>query len=578
LEAGSLTGAGAAEGLSRSIGNAARSWFRDARGRVLLVIVGDLVIMHRSGLAGPKAVYLLLVALAAAAAIPAVREVFRDPARRDDRQLVIAAAAIGILAVLSLPVALARDNAPTDWLRDVAVYGLVAVAPALAIDLRRSAGIRWVTWALIAAGAVGTVSFSANWVMLRGYANLPFDRAGILLPSFYLAAGLMALASGRAIVTTGRERALWALTAVVVFGAMVGSGTRTSAILLAAPLVQLAFSRHRRPLTIAIAVLVVLAVVLAIAANRNINLGVVGNRLASAITFVRHPGADASWQEREAVTRDAITAWRHSPILGVGPGHIFYLHGGIRDGEPAGFQIDTATGYLAKFGLVGIPVLVAFLLTVAAVVRSRVRAGQLDAALPLIGLMAVALCGFAFSVPLEDKGFPIAFLLSYALLLPGRANPPLAAPERRRLALCLTAAVAVGCAIAAAASGRFVPPDTASISGTMTPALRTVATYEHALWAGDGAQACRLLAPSARAAYGSVTRCDVVLSSAAHGDPSFAGSRADDAVAVAGSHGRTVRIVVHRRNSAIANYLVTRNGAGDWLVLSLRAIPAAPDS
>jgi O-antigen ligase len=173
-----------------------------------------------------------------------------------------------------------------------------------------------------------------------------------------LAAGLMAFVSARAIVTTGRERAIWIVATIVVFGAIVGTGTRTSAILLAAPLVQLAFTRHRRQLAVAIALLVVVVAGLAVAENQNVDLGVVGNRFASAVTFVQHPRADPSWQLREAVTKDAISDWRESPILGVGPGHVFHLRG-VRDGEVAGFQIDSPTGYLAKFGLIGIPVLLA---------------------------------------------------------------------------------------------------------------------------------------------------------------------------------------------------------------------------
>ena len=234
----SPSGKPASVGLARSA-SAAGAWLRDARGRVLLVIVGDLVLLHRSGLAGPKVVYLAAVAVAAVAAIPAVREVFADPARIDDRRLVLTSAAIGALALLSLPVALYYHNAPTEWLRDGSVYGLLAVAPALAIDLRKSAGLRWIAWSLIASGAVATISYVAYWLTRRGYASLPSDRSGVLLPSFYLSAALLSFASARAIATARRERGTWALISLAVFAAMVVSGARTAVILLAAPTLQL---------------------------------------------------------------------------------------------------------------------------------------------------------------------------------------------------------------------------------------------------------------------------------------------------------------------------------------------------
>jgi hypothetical protein len=543
-----------------------RHLFDDARGRVILVIVGDLVLLHRSGLAGPKAIYLVVVVFATIAAIPAVRDVFADPDRADDRYLALAAAAIGAVALLSLPVSLHFHNAPTDWIRDVSVYGLVAVAPALAFDLRRSAGPRWVSWSLIATGAVATISYAAYWMNLRGYARLPFDRAGVLLPSFYLPAALLSFASAKAIRASERERAAWGGASLAIFAVVVATGTRTSLILLAAPLVQVGLTRHRRALAVGVAVVVLFGAALAIAESRGINLGTVGNRLASTVTFVHKPGSDPSWFERREESRDALAAWRRSPVLGVGAGHQFHWRtfGGVSEQS---FLIDTPTGFLAKFGLIGVLVVLAFIAAAARVVSNRLRFNDTSAVLPLAGFFAVALCGWALGVPFEDKGFPIGFLLTYALALPGRRDKPLPAGVRRRRSLVLAAFVAATCVVGALGSGRFTqtPPSTPSIEGRTSPALRVVAAFELAVWEGDGVSACNLLTAFAQSRYGSAGQCQKQLSSAGRGDPRFAGSRVTSTVAVRDGNAKVVQLKVRRRDGRQERYLVTKVN-GNWLI------------
>jgi hypothetical protein len=535
------------------------------------VIVGDLTLLHRSGLAGPKAVYLAAVALSAVAAIPAVRDAINDPERHNDRRLVFTTAAFGAVAFLSLPVALHYGNDPVDWIRDVSVYGLLAVAPVLAIDLRRAAGIRWISWSLIATGTAATLSFAVEWMKLRGYATLPLRRSGLLLPSFYLPAALLSFVSARAIGTVGRERAAWTLSTLMVFAAVAGTGTRTALILVAAPLTQLGLSRHRRAVALVVSVVVVAASALALAANRGIDLGPLGNRLASSATFVRHPTRDPSWQERSAEATDAFAAWRQSPIVGVGAGHRF--HWRTFAGVPqTTFLIDAPTGFLAKFGLVGVIVLLAFSVALAMVVREHLRSEEPSAVLPMVGLIAVSLCGFAFGMPLEDKGFPIAFLLTYALTLPGMGDAPLPTAERRRRALRLTAVVAVGCALGAVVSGRVetAPALRPSILGAIPPPVRVIALFQDAMWEGDGVRACDLLAPPSRASYGSLQHCRTVLSTLSRHDPGEVDSRASAPVPVAGSAGNTLRVTLQRRNGHVSRYVVTRNYGGKWLVLGFR--------
>jgi O-Antigen ligase len=557
-------------GLGKLGDAAAWRWVFDARGRVGLVIAGDLVLMHRSGLAAPKALYLLVAIVAAVAALPAVRDVFRDHSRTADRRLILAAAAVGALAVLSLPVALYHHNALSDWIRDVGVYGLLAVAPALAIDLRRSAGVRWVSWALIASGALAAISFAVYWATARGYTSLP-GRRDLLLPTWYLAAAFFAYASARAIRTVGRERMTWALVAFAVFLSSTVTGTRSSVIMLAAPIAQLLLSRHRRALAVVVCGVAVVAAAFSVAQSRGVDLGSVGNRLSTAATFVRHPGTDPSWKLRLAETHNALHAWRTSPVLGVGAGHIFHwTTSGIHEGS---FLIDSPAGFLAKFGLVGVLVLLGFLVAAALVVRQRLRSGALDSVLPLVGLGAVVLCGFVFGMPFEDKGFPVAFLLTYALTLPGAPDPTVPDTQLRRRASTLAVVLGVVCVIAAATGSRIgtgsLKP---SILGATSPPVHVIASYEKALWDGDGSRACGLLAPSMRARrWGSRDRCRVVLSKA-RGTSVFADSRASAPVLVR-SNPRTLEIPVHRTDGTTTLYRVARRRGGRWIIVASKLVP-----
>jgi hypothetical protein len=345
------------------------------------------------------------------------------------------------------------------------------------------------------------------------------------------------------------------------------TGTRSSVILIAAPIAQFLVSRHRRAVAVVICVVVLIAAGLSVAQNRGVDLGGIGNRLSTAATFVRHPGSDPSWKLRTAETHDAVSAWRTSPLLGVGAGHIFHwTTSGIHEGS---FLIDSPAGFLAKFGLVGVLVLLGFFAAAALVVRERLRSGALNSVLPLIGLGAVVLCGFVFGMPLEDKGFPVAFLLTYALTLPGAPDTAVSETELRRRAWILAGVIGVVCVIAAATGTRIgkgsLKP---SILGVTSAPVRVIASYEEALWAGDGSQACGLLAPSMRArAWGSFDRCRSVLSEAGRGASVFADSRASAPVLVH-RHPRTLKILVRRTDGTATLYHVARRPGGRWIIIA----------
>jgi hypothetical protein len=544
--------------------------FRDARARVLAVVVGAIVLLHRDGLAGPKAVYLAAVAAAAAAALPVANGLRGDRARISEARLVGAAAVVGLMMVLSLPVALAHGTGVVAWVRDASAYGLLAAVPLLALDLRRSAGPRWVIWLLLATGITCTASFVVEWLALREYVVLPID--SILLPSFYLPAGLLAYATARGIRARASEALAWWLVAGAIAGGLAVTGTRTTLIVLAAPVAQLALPGRRRTLAVALTG-AALAVVLAFAAADAVGVDSRGTsgRLTSIGTFLRHPNSDPSWRQRIEEGKDALDAWRESPVVGVGPGHLFRWHD-FRGFPHSSFLIDSPAGYLAKFGVVGVIVLAVFAAAMALFVRRRLRA-RADETGPgteaLLGLCTITVCGLVLGVPMEDKGFPLAVLLLTALALPGRPDPIVSAGRLRRNAVAVAALVVLASATAAAvgrssSSTSVALRELPSILNGQTPPLRVVGSFEYALWAGDGKRACALLTSTRRARYRSTDRCIRLLSRRGRGDPQFARSRAIGPIGP--THGPVLRFRVRRRTGAEASYVLRTVAGGRWRI------------
>ena len=548
----------------------------DVRFRVLVVVFGGIALLHREGLAGPKLIYLVVVAAAVAAAAPSAATLRRDKARVPEWRLVQAATLVGLVVLASLPIALAHGNSIVTWMRDASVYGLIASAPVLALDLRVGAGLRWVRWLLLAAGATCAASFVVEWIALRGYIDLPVN--SILLPSLYLPAGLLSYATARGI--RGSAISWWWLVAAAILGGVALTGTRGGLILLAAPLVQLALPGRRRTLAITLAVAAsTVAAVAGLGHAVGVELGGTGDRLTSATTFIRHPSHDPSWRERVAQTHDSIDAWEGSPLLGVGPGHLFRwndVHGVPR----SSFLVDSAASYLAKFGVVGVAVLAVFFLALGRFLSGRLR--QEDetrtGAEALLGFLATAGLGLVLGLPLEDKGFPFALMLLIALALPGRPDTPVSAGRLRRNAALLTLLVLCGWAVGAVmgrgsssteAALRVLP----SIVNGDTPVVRVIGRFEYALWAGDGRHACALLTRSRRDRYGTTSRCIRLLSKRGLGDPGFARSRAIGPLD--GLSGPVRRYLVRRPNGAVAAYTMIRVGNGRWRIQDFRELRRA---
>jgi hypothetical protein len=140
----------------------------------------------------------------------------------------------------------------------------------------------------------------------------------------------------------------------------------------------------------------------------------------SRIQLVSQTGSssDESYEDRLAQTRVAWHAFQESPVLGVGPGHLFEWT------DPSGNElsatvIDTPVEYLAKFGIVGLwPMLVLVWATARTLRLLRLRTGRRTVPqLAIVGLAGAFVIWWALGVPFNDKGFASGFLLLLVLAL-----------------------------------------------------------------------------------------------------------------------------------------------------------------
>ncbi len=202
--------------------------------RALLVVFGGLLILQSSDrLDALKVGYLLVAGIAAAGSVASVWRARSEPATIAMRPWLVASAVIVGLVALSLPVALINGATISNWLRDGAVYVLLAAAPWIAIDLARSASPNLILGAGLLAGLLGVASFVVVWVQRRQLIDLPIDR--LTLPSMTLGAAAYCIAVALAVRSRGWKRAGWIVLSMGILAAFLLTGTRTSFVLLAAP-------------------------------------------------------------------------------------------------------------------------------------------------------------------------------------------------------------------------------------------------------------------------------------------------------------------------------------------------------
>ena len=386
--------------------------------RVVFIVFGGLLIFHSSAtLTPPKLYFLLGAAVAVAGALLHLPRLARDPLRRDLAPLFAASRAFAVLIFISLIVSIAYVTPHRSWLRDVSPYLLVAAAPLLAFDAQAAWSERALRRLLVLAGLAGTAAFAVQWLSNRHIVSISTVFG---LPTFLLGAALFSYAV--AVVLEGdRKRLGWFLLASAILVGLIATGTRSSGILLAAPIAIIFGGRRRfvrRSIRLAI-VIPAAAFIAFLGVQSLIRLTAAHQDVFQArVHLLRHTGtaSDQSYTDRLNQTKAAWREFARSPVFGVGPGYqISWV-------DPTGAErssafLDSPVEYIAKFGLLGLWPLVLLIWAVQRTLRLlRRRTGERTIGqLAIIGFGAIFICWWVLGVPFDDKGFASGLLLLLAL-------------------------------------------------------------------------------------------------------------------------------------------------------------------
>jgi O-antigen ligase len=391
----------------------------DARVRILFVVFGGLLTLQSSsGVGSLKLLYLAGVLVSFAGALFKFSQSRDLSTRAFAAPLLRVSAAMSALIAISFLVAQAHGVLRVDWLRDVAPYVLFAVAPIFALDAQWAFRRHTIVRLLVVAGLVATASFSTHWLEQRHIAHLPFSQ--FALSSFFFPAALFALAVASALHARAR-RIRWIFLAALVFALLVVTGTRSTLMLAVAPVVitfaarrQLSARFIRLVLLAPAAVLVIAVAVFSVVQATNASTSIISKR----ITVLKQTGtsSDASYKDRQAATRAAQDVFYAHPFLGSGPGT--YFNWRVTNGEQRSeFIVDSPLGFPAKFGVVGLAVVLFLVLEYGSFMRAAFRFDHpRPETLALAAFAALAVLDSFLTNPLEDKGCTLGLVLLLALV------------------------------------------------------------------------------------------------------------------------------------------------------------------
>lgn len=407
----------------------------DGRARTVFVVFGGMLVLQRPGeLDMSKLAFLGACAVAFAGALANIQTLRRTPAYEAVRPLLAGSVAVITLAGISLGVSYEAGIPRTDWLRDIAPYVLFASVPIFALDAQASFRVRTLVGLLVAAGILGVAAWAVDWLQRRDFAH--FDVGSVAVASVFVPGALFAYAMASALHKRAK-RLVWVVIAAAILALLFSTGTRSTLALIVVPLaIALLLRRGRANRTLRLLALSPFAVVLTLAAALAV-IGVTGanteyleDRLA-LVTVTADPEQDLSYNDRVDQSRVAFDAFKAHPVLGTGPGTRFdwVTHDGQ---EMSDFILDTPITFPAKFGALGLLVLVFLITRFFSFARRLGRARPPTVAyLALLGYLAVVAALVVTAPPFEDKGLSFGLVFILALALAEARRPAAATPEPR---------------------------------------------------------------------------------------------------------------------------------------------------
>ncbi len=395
--------------------------------RAVLVVFGGLAVLQSSqGFGATKLAYFLGVAVAFGAALTNVRKPAHTESYAHSKPLFRASVVLFSLLLLSFVVARVHGTTTVSWLRDAAPYLLAVCVPAFAIDVSTRMSRRRLLWVLVVGGVISGTSFTFEFASRHALATPAITR--FALPSLLFPGALFAYAIS-ASFQRPRSWRRWMLIAAAVLALVVLSGTRSALTFIAAPIAILFasrlsfFARTLRFFAFVAVVALIGLVGIHYVSRLGISTTALTQRFSSLPAVLSHPVSDQSYVERRSQQELALQAYHSSPLLGVGPGHLF-PYTDLSGNTVFVFTIDTPLSFLAKFGLVGLAALAAWAYFVLMFLR-RIRTPGPElgpARFALIGYFAIVAGYTLLNSPFEDKGFAFGLLLLIALSLRERID------------------------------------------------------------------------------------------------------------------------------------------------------------
>ncbi|MGR0159144.1 O-antigen ligase family protein [Paenarthrobacter nitroguajacolicus] len=402
-----------------------KSWFR-----LLFFVVGAfLVFQTGDGLTPTKLAYLAGVVVAAVAAI---HSLIKSPDKEWLSRVRPALIGAGILAfwilVPTLIQAVMVNGTPIAmWARDALTYLLISAGVVIGVDSSRVISLKWARRITVGVGLLAAYGFASVWIQRRGIV----EPVGTSEVQGSLLGSMVALTLPLALCLTlglaqKRINILWLLLAPVFLLAVLVTGTRTGFVLTVVLIGVLGLASKNRVrlsrafLGAALGV-AALAVALPFAGAAFSDEAFVQKRLDMMVRTVENGfGSDASGIIRQRATSYSLNIFYDSPIMGQGLGK--YFPNPNPGGVAENFTLDTWAIYPAKFGFLGMFVLVASLILVFVGLTRRGGGPWLYENTAVRGATLATVALLPFGAPTEDKGFAVAVALA-ALLICAATRP-----------------------------------------------------------------------------------------------------------------------------------------------------------
>jgi hypothetical protein len=410
----------------------------DPRSRLLFLVFGGLLTLQSSGSLGQlKLAYLAGIVASCAGALFRFSQNKDFPKRALAMPLLRVSIVFLALVMLSLLVARAHGVQRTDWLRDVAPYLLFALGPLFAFDAQSTLSRQTLVRILVIAGTLATLAFATRWVEQRHIAELPFSR--FALSSFFFPAALFTYAIAAALHSNQRRRR-WIALSALVFALLIVTGTRTTLILVIAPIVVVIGARRHlgtrwgKLMLLAPAMFVLIGVAAYSALTlTHASTAVISERI-SVLKATGNRRSDGSYADRLAQSDVAKKVFYANPIFGAGPGTSFEWRATNRT-RHSSFILDSPVSFPAKFGIVGLAAVAFLFLSYVSFLRAAFRFNHPRVeTLAVTAYAALGIAGAFLWPPLEDKGYSLGLILLLALVLrtsDGPASPRVTQADRR---------------------------------------------------------------------------------------------------------------------------------------------------